>query len=295
MTPREQTRAVRALVEGPAADLGVRHLGFCPLGDLSGLLRSRRQGVARQLAEAGGSAMVVLLPYYAGDFPERNVARYALGQDYHRVAMEILSKITAPLRAACDGRVFLPLVDSSPLPEVELAVRAGLGFRGRHGQLIAPGLGSMAFVCEVMTDLPLEPDLPVLENGCGGCRRCLAACPTGALTEEGVNTALCRSHITQKKGELTPWEARQVALGGFAWGCDLCTDACPYNRGPEPTPIGPFREDLTPVLTRENLDGLLPGKSYAWRGRDVLLRNLTIIGEERDRVGDTASGTISGI
>lgn len=275
-TPQKMTRQLRPLVEA-AVPPGVTRVGFCPLGVLSHLLPSRHRDRVAELSRGGGSAIVLLLPYYAGEFPGRNLARYALGLDYHRVALDILTRVGEAVRGAHPGAEILPFVDSSPLPEVELAVRAGLGFRGRSGQLIAPGLGSMVFVCELVTDLALAGDLPQIPEGCGTCIRCLTACPTGALSPQGVDTARCRSHITQKKGDLTPWEAAQVAQGGFAWGCDLCTDACPYNRDLGPTRLPPLGEGLTPVLTWDNLDRLLPDKSYAWRGRGPLLRNLNLI------------------
>ena len=274
MTSGDLAEQVRALVEQAARPLGVERFGFCPLPALSGFLECRGKG---RLPKEGGSAIVLLLPYQAGEFPGRNVARYALCDDYHVIAGNILEQILCPLGEAFPGEAFLPFVDSSPIPEVEAGVLAGLGFRGRNGQLITPWYGSLAFVCEVVTTLDLPQTGPEDFPGCGDCRRCLAACPTGALSEGGLERARCRSHITQKKGVLTPWETEEVRRGGLAWGCDLCTAACPHNREVPFTTIPAMGQGLEPRLTPENLSALAARKSYGWRGEGVLRRNLSII------------------
>lgn len=274
MTGEALGKRVFRLVEDAARPLGVERFGSCPLPALSGFLDCRGK---RLLPEKGGSALLLLLPYYAGEFPGRNLARYALCDDYHRIAGDILQQVIAPLAAAFPGETFHPFVDSSPIPEVEAGALAGLGFAGRNGQLITPWYGSLAFVCEIVTTLDLPRTGPGDLPGCGTCRRCLDACPTGALSEGGLDKEKCRSHITQKKGALTPWEREEVRKGGMAWGCDRCTDACPKNRGRPLTTIPAMREGLEPVLTEENLSALAPRKSYGWRGEGPLRRNLSII------------------
>ena len=131
-------------------------------------------------------------------------------------------------------------------------------------------------MAEIVTTLPL-PQTGPREGSCGSCRRCLDRCPTGALTAAGLDKSRCRSYITQKKGELTPEEVRQIRLGGLAWGCDICTDACPRNARPAVTTIPRLGQDLTPVLTPDNLPALIGRKSYGWRGEGVLRRNLAIL------------------
>ena len=273
MTPGEIGERVRRLVK-EAAPPGVEQFGFCPLPALSGFLECRGK---RLLPKEGGSAILLLLPYQAGEFPGRNVARYALCDDYHRIAGDILQGIIAPLKAAFPGEEFHPFADSSPIPEVEAGALAGLGFAGKNGQLVTPWYGSLAFLCEIVTTLDLPQTGPDRTAGCGDCRRCLAACPTGALSETGLDKAKCRSHITQKKGDLTPWEREEIRKGGMVWGCDLCTAACPHNRETPLSAIPAMREDLEPVLTEENLSALAARKSYGWRGEKVLRRNLSII------------------
>lgn len=267
-------RRVAALVEEAVTPLGVEHFGFCPLDRLSGLLDCRK----KKLVPPSGAAIVLPLPYYAGEFPERNLARYALCDDYHAIAGEILQQVIRPLADAFPGETFLPFADSSPIPEVEAGALAGLGFAGKNGQLITPWYGSLAFLCEVVTTLPLAATGPG-EGSCGDCRRCLDRCPTGALGPGGIDLSRCRSHISQKKGELSPEEIRQLRLGGLAWGCDICTDACPHNQPPALTTIPRMRQGLEPRLTRQNLPELVGRKSYGWRGAAVLERNLGILEE----------------
>lgn len=274
MTPKDPGERVSRIVETAARPQGVERFGFCPLAGLSGLLECRGK---RLLPESGGSAILLLLPYYAGEFTPRNVARYALCDDYHTIAGDILQRVIAPLQEAFPGEKFIPFVDSSPIPEVEAGVLAGLGFAGKNGQLITPWYGSLAFLCEIVTTLDLPQTGPTESPGCGDCRRCLGACPTGALSEAGLDKTKCRSHITQKKGELTPWETEQIRRGGLAWGCDICTAACPHNKGVPLTTIPAMREGLEPLLTLENLSALAAKKSYGWRGKKVLERNLSII------------------
>ena len=145
MTPGEIGERVRRLVK-EAAPPGVEQFGFCPLPALSGFLECRGK---RLLPKEGGSAILLLLPYQAGEFPGRNVARYALCNDYHRIAGDILQGIIAPLKAAFPGEEFHPFADSSPIPEVEAGALAGLGFAGKNGQLVTPWYGSLAFLCEI--------------------------------------------------------------------------------------------------------------------------------------------------
>lgn len=186
---------------------------------------------------------------YAGPAPGESllgaVACYARGEDYHRVVTERLRWLWAEIKAmvpAAEGRVF---VDSGPLPERELARRAGLGWVGRHSCLLHPQLGSRFVLGEILTTLALPPSTP-LAGDCGSCRRCLDACPTGALREPGVVDARrCLSYLSIEHHGALPREVRPQ-LGTRLFGCDACQDACPYNQHLPvySTPLAPRAEQL---------------------------------------------------
>ncbi|MEG1942975.1 MAG: DUF1730 domain-containing protein, partial [Angelakisella sp.] len=203
-----------------AAQYGVDCCGICPLGQLSHLLECRKKA----LVPPHGSVITMLLPYYTGEWRRRNVALYAVPDDYHRIAGGILTRVADKLRAEFPQNSFTAFVDSSPIPEVEAACLCGLGFRGKNGQLISKEYGSMTFIGEIVTDMEMrEYEPPAPWASCGACRRCLDACPAGALGKDGPDSVRCRSAITQKKGELTLWEQQEIKDGGLVWGCDCCT------------------------------------------------------------------------
>ena len=198
------------------------------------------------------SVIVMALPY-PGPTPGESaigaVARYARGADYHDVAREGLERLWMEICLRypdARGRIF---VDSGPLPERELARRAGLGWVGTHSCLIHPDLGSRFVIGEILTTLDLPPTRPI-SGSCGTCRACRDACPTGAIVAPGVIDARrCLSYLTiEHKGSI-PEEFRPL-MGTRLFGCDSCGDVCPYNRrvGQMPSPLQPAPDLLAPDL-----------------------------------------------
>jgi epoxyqueuosine reductase len=178
----------------------------------------------------GARAAVVVLESY-GRRPRGEgvrIASYARGRDYHRGMMERLEELAAFLRDR-GARIARPFVDAGPVPERELAQRAGLGWIGKNTMLLRPGAGSLFFIGSVFTDLDLRPDRPFRSDHCGTCTRCLDACPTGAFVAPRVLDATrCISYLTiEHKGPIP--EPFVPALGGWAFGCDICNDVCPWN------------------------------------------------------------------
>jgi epoxyqueuosine reductase len=173
--------------------------------------------------------------------PRGRVARYAWGSDYHDVLKEMAREVVEHIEAIAGrpvrARIF---VDSSPLAERAVAERAGLGWFGKNTMLLLPGAGSWAFLCEVIVDLPLEPDPPVMKS-CGSCQRCLDVCPTGALIAPGVlNNARCISFLTIELKDRIPRELRPL-MGNWVFGCDDCQEVCPVNRKALPARIAALR------------------------------------------------------
>lgn len=272
MTEQQTTALLRQALTAWCREQSLPDFGICRLAGLP-LLPSHKQ----KLLPQEGSVLLFVLPYYAGEFPLRNVSLYSVGDDYHPIAAALLEEAIGRLRQLFPENLFLAFSDAGPIPEVQAALRAGLGFRGNNRQFITEQYGSLCFLAEIVTDLMLSPDAPLTGKECLGCGACLRICPTGALGEDGFCAERCRSSITQKKRGLTPWEEEQITLGGFAWGCDLCTLVCPHNKGVPLTPIAAFRQNLDPLLTEDNCAALAARKSYGWRGEPVLRRNLALI------------------
>lgn len=175
------------------------------------------------------SALVVTLDY-GGRSPAGPVARYARGDDYHRVMWDKLDALLAWVRAergeATRGRAY---VDTGPILERDLARRAGLGWFGKNTMLINPAKGSFFFLGALFLDLALAPDAPFAEEHCGTCTRCLDACPTQAFVAPGVMDARrCLSYLTIEHRSAIPAEF-EPAVAEHLYGCDVCQDVCPWN------------------------------------------------------------------
>ncbi len=157
------------------------------------------------------------------------VARYARFDDYHDILGEHLKSLTGFVNQSGDETRSLWYVDTGPLLERDLAQRAGLGFVGKHTNLISRKLGNWIFLCEIITTLELEPDAPE-KNHCGKCSRCISACPTNAITAPfQLDARRCISYLTiELKGPI-PLEFRK-AIGNRIYGCDDCLAVCPWNK-----------------------------------------------------------------
>jgi len=188
-----------------------------------------------KLVPGAKSVVCLAYNYFPGEVhqnPEApQVAKYAYGEDYHGVLKKKLKDLLDSIRHQCgpvSGRCF---VDSAPVLERDWAQRAGLGWIGKNTLLIHPRIGSYFFLAELIIDLELEPDEPVRDH-CGTCRKCIEACPTGAIAEEGylMDGSKCISYLTiELKGERIP-EAFHAKMENWVFGCDICQQVCPWNR-----------------------------------------------------------------
>jgi epoxyqueuosine reductase QueG len=255
-----------------AALCGIPDCGTASFSGCEPLLSCR---AAERLPADARTVIVCVFPYKTEETP-RNISRYALVQDYHRVAGGMLEQFSERLRERFPERQFVSFVDNSPIREVDAAQRAGLGVKGLHSMLIHPVYGSWVFLGSVVTDLEVAlPDHP--KKGCMGCGACVRACPAGALENGRVDTARCLSAVTQQKGELTPEQQLLVRQGGLLWGCDRCSEVCPCNRDVPVTPIPAFLEETKPWLRPEDLTRAVRFRAYGFRGPGPLRRNYEIL------------------
>ncbi|MFN8542675.1 MAG: tRNA epoxyqueuosine(34) reductase QueG [Candidatus Binatia bacterium] len=155
------------------------------------------------------------------------IAAYALGTDYHTEILARLDTLAAHLGHDLPGARFLSYVDTGPIVERTWAAEAGLGWIGRHTLVLHRTAGSYFFLGDLLTTLELDP-VPLADDHCGTCTRCLGACPTGALTPYAMDPRRCLSYLTiEHRGAIAP--PLRPALGNWIFGCDLCQEACPWN------------------------------------------------------------------
>lgn len=258
MSPAERAAATKRR----AAELGFAACGVTDLSplphanaldrwlelDMAGTMRYMHRQAARRKQPAtivpGATTAVVVTRNYFTDDPDETpgdagkVAKYARGADYHSALRQPLDDLAEFIRSTdAECSVAKPFVDAGPVPERELAQRAGIGWIGKNTMLISPRAGSFFFLASVLTDARLANDLPFEADRCGTCRRCLESCPTEAFPEERVlDSRLCISYLTiEHKGDVDPSLARN--MDRWVFGCDVCQDVCPWN--------AKFAEDAT--------------------------------------------------
>ncbi len=206
-----------------------RWIGAGHHGEMAYLERGAALRVDSTRPEPGMRSALVVLLDYGGRSPSGPIARFARGDDYHRLMWDRLDGILHWLRrehGEVRGRAY---VDTGPILERDLARRAGLGWFGKNTMLINPEIGSFCFIGALFVDLALEPDPPFASEHCGTCTRCLEACPTQAFVAPQVLDARrCISYLTIESRSAIPDELA-AGLGDRLYGCDVCQDVCPWN------------------------------------------------------------------
>ena len=258
-----------------------------------------RRADPRVLWPEARSVIVLGMSYAPEDDPLAAQARtdrgvisvYARHKDYHDVLKKRLKQLARRLVALydCDVKVF---TDTAPVMESPLAARSGLGWLGKHTNLVSRTHGSWLFLGEVFTTLELEPDRPEADH-CGSCTRCLDICPTAAFTgPREIDARRCISYLTIEHDGPIPEDLRPL-IGNRIYGCDDCLAVCPWNKFAHPTPHEVFRP--RPGMEAPSLAGLAALDDAAFRetfrgspvkriGRDRMVRNVLIaIGNGGDR------------
>jgi epoxyqueuosine reductase len=184
------------------------------------------------------------------------ISRYALGRDYHKVLRQRLQKLATLIEQITGPYGYRVFTDSAPVMEKALAEKAGLGWIGKHSNLLAEQTGSWFFLGEIYTDLPLPADNTAV-NHCGTCTACIEACPTRAIIGPyQVDARLCISYLTIELREAIPVELRPL-MGNRIYGCDDCQLVCPWNRFANPTIESDFRP-------RHKLDNVTLLELFSW-------------------------------
>ena len=217
---------------------------------------------------AAGSWQVI------NDATQAYVSRYALGRDYHKVLRRRLQRLAGRIEAAAGNHSFRAFTDSAPVMEVELAAKAGLGWRGKHTLLLTREAGSYFFLGEIYTDLPLPVDAPQSDH-CGSCSKCIDICPTRAIIAPyQLDARRCISYLTiEHKGAIPP-ELRPL-IGNRVYGCDDCQLVCPWNKFAQTSAEPDF-------AVRNGLDEVTLIELFAWSEAEFHSR---LLGSPVHRIG----------
>jgi epoxyqueuosine reductase len=258
-----------------------------------------RRGDIQKVVPGAQSVICVADNYYADVRHEEDpstgkISRYAWGSDYHTHTQKRIESLLACIKEMApeaEGRCY---VDTGPVMEKLWAERAGIGWRGKHSNVITREFGSWVFLGEIITTLKLEYDTPAVDL-CGTCTACLDACPTGAIVEPYVvDSSQCIAYLTiEHRGAMEPALAGE--LNGWLFGCDICQEVCPWNRFEKETehpeflprkgnvnvPLGEIstmnqeefgmKFDDSPVQ-RTKLEGLVRNAVYLAQGHDATLK-----------------------
>ncbi len=252
---------------------------------------------ASALLEGARSVICIAMPYGAPaprtEAPLRGrVSNYAWSPDYHRELRALLRSVASEIDASAGASVTAIACDTRPLAERAFAARAGLGWIGKHTNLISPEHGSFVFLGEIVTTLELPADAP-LRKSCGSCERCVDACPTSALRGDyTIDATRCISDLTQRTDAIP--RALRPLVGDWVWGCDICQSVCPPNARvarPAAARWSPRESDAArpPLVALLRLGSSRFKRRYrstamGWRGAAVLRRNAAVaLGNALDR------------
>jgi epoxyqueuosine reductase len=313
MTPKAMRERHTALVKKIAAELG---FDFCGISEatfleeeaprLEAWLKQAYHGKMhymenhfdkrldpRKLVEGARSVVSLLYNYYPPEtLPQEGnlkLSKYAYGKDYHKVIKKKLKHFMQRLQSEVGevhGRAF---VDSAPVMDKVWAKRSGLGWIGKHSNLINRKMGSFFFIAELIIDLDLEPDGPI-KDYCGTCTRCIDACPTGAIVAPYVvDGSRCISYLTIELKDNLPAEFKDK-MQDWIFGCDICQDVCPWNRFARPHGEADFmpsealknmRRNDWIELTEEVFENLFRGSAVKRTGYEGLKRNIRFVTDEK--------------
>ncbi|MDR5658944.1 tRNA epoxyqueuosine(34) reductase QueG [Serpentinicella sp. ANB-PHB4] len=231
------------------------------------------------------SIIVCLFPYYVGEKEEANLSKYTYAQDYHMIVRDKLNEIGTYLTNNIANFEYMSFVDTGPLVDRYLAYLASLGYFGINSHLITDDYGSYFFIGYILNNYDFKPDQP-MDKTCYQCKTCIKKCPGQIILGNfDIDPRKCRAYITQIKGDLTEDEIEILKKTDMVFGCDICQDVCPHNRGVKHTEIEAFKNDLIYSLKHEDLEGIsnkefmrrYKNRAFSWRGKKTILRNFNYI------------------
>jgi epoxyqueuosine reductase len=232
------------------------------------------------------SVIVVALNYYTRHEHETaagKVSRYAWGDDYHDIVKEKLRDLLAWIVTEIPEAAGKICVDTAPVMDKAWAVRAGLGWLGKHSNVITTDYGSWVFIGEILLNLELEYDTAIVDDHCGSCTACLDACPTQAIVAPYVvDSRACISYgtIELRDPQLPPHIEHN--LEGWLYGCDICQDVCPWNRFEKPTEETRFEpRNAETAIEPDSIISMSP-ESYAVRFRKTAIKRAKLSGLKRN-------------
>ena len=258
-------------------------------GEMAWMNRDPKKRVDPKLIYPEARSVIVVAMNYYSPHEHRNslgrgkISRYAWGDDYHPVVREKLLTLLAWIKGEVPGADGKVCVDTSPMLEKAWAVRAGIGWLGKHTNVITTDHGSWVFLGEIILNIELEYDADVVADHCGSCTACLDACPTRAIVEPYVvDSRKCISYATiELRDEQLPSDIAEN-LNGWLYGCDICQDVCPWNRFEQPTVESSFE----PRNNETSLDlaalSQMTHEEYVERFRGSAMKRAKLTGLQRN-------------
>lgn len=295
-------------IKNKATELGIDKIGIVPANSLdrekSNLLEWLDRGFHGEMAWMerepekrsdprrlfpGARSVIVAAFNYHTPFSHENkpdlgkISRYAWGDDYHDVVSEKLKLLLEWIQTEVPHAGGKVCVDTSPFMDKAWAVRAGIGWLGKHSNVITKEMGSWIFIGSIIVDIDLEYDTARIEDHCGTCTACIDACPTNAIVEQYVvDSRKCISYATiELRDDQLPDEIADH-LNGWLYGCDICQDVCPWNRFEQTTSESRFEPRLgeTSIAIDELL--ALTHESYVVRFRKSAMKRAKLNGLQRN-------------
>ena len=242
----------------------------------------------RLIMENAKSIIVCAFPYYVDEVEESNLSKYCYGEDYHIVAKKYLQKICDFLEEEINNFEYKFFVDNGPLVDRYLAYQSGIGYFGINNNIITDEYGSYIFIGYIVNNYEFYADNP-LPKTCIKCNKCVKYCPGNAILGNfELNPRRCLSYITQKKDDLSEEEINLIKENKMVFGCDICQEVCPHNKGISITNIEEFKTNLITKLDYNEINDIsnkefkrrYGNRAFSWRGKKIIQRNIEIILEK---------------